>query len=46
MIKDGKVTVAEWAKFGGKCGILRGNGRPKKPSREVYVKEKEYAKSR
>ena len=46
MMKDGKVTVAEWAKFGGKCGILRGNGRPKKPSREVYVKEKEYAKSR
>ena len=46
MIKDGKVTVAEWAKFGGKLGILRGNGRPKKTSREVYVKEKEYAKSR
>ena len=24
MLKDGKVTVAEWAKFGSKLGILRG----------------------
>ena len=46
MLKDGKVNVAEWAKVGGKCGILTGNGRPKKSSREVYVKGKEYAKSR
>ena len=24
MLKDGKVSVAEWAKFGSKLGILRG----------------------
>jgi hypothetical protein len=24
MLKDGKVTVGEWAKFGSKLGILRG----------------------
>jgi len=24
MLKDGKVTVAEWAKFGSRLGILRG----------------------
>ena len=24
MLKDGKVRVAEWAKFGSKLGILRG----------------------
>ena len=46
MLKDGKVTVPEWATFGGKLGILTGNGRPKKSSREIYVKEKEHAKSR
>ena len=46
MLKDGKVNVAELAKFGGKSGILTGNGRPKKSSRQIYIKEKEYAKSR
>ena len=46
MMKDGKVNVSEWATFGGKLGILTGNGRPKNPSREVYVKGKECAKSR
>lgn len=30
MLADGKVTVPEWGKFGGKLGILRGNGRKKK----------------
>ena len=30
MFADGKVTVPEWGKFGGKLGILRGNGRKKK----------------
>ena len=24
MLKDGKVSVSEWAKFGSKLGILRG----------------------
>ena len=24
MLKDGKVTVGEWAKFGSKLGILKG----------------------
>ena len=24
MLEDGKVSVAEWAKFGSKLGILRG----------------------
>jgi len=24
MLKDGKVTVGEWAKFGSKLGVLRG----------------------
>jgi hypothetical protein len=24
MLKDGKVTVGEWARFGSKLGILRG----------------------
>ena len=24
MLKDGKVTVGEWAKFGSRLGILRG----------------------
>ena len=24
MMKDGKVTVAEWAKFGSKLGVLKG----------------------
>jgi len=24
MMKDGKVTVGEWAKFGSKLGILKG----------------------
>jgi hypothetical protein len=24
MLADGKVSVGEWAKFGGKLGILRG----------------------
>jgi hypothetical protein len=30
MLADGKVTVPEWGRFGGKLGILRGNGRKKK----------------
>ena len=24
MLKDGRVTVAEWAKFGSKLGVLKG----------------------
>jgi hypothetical protein len=31
MMADGKVTVAEWAKFGSKLGVLRGKGRPSAP---------------
>ena len=30
MFADGRVSVPEWGKFGGKLGILRGNGRKKK----------------
>ena len=30
MLADGRVTVPEWGRFGGKLGILRGNGRKKK----------------
>jgi hypothetical protein len=29
MMKDGKVTVGEWAKFGSKLGILTGPKRPR-----------------
>ena len=28
MLADGRVTVAEWAKFGSKLGILRGSSQP------------------
>ena len=27
MLKDGKVSVGEWAKFGSKLGILTGNNK-------------------
>ena len=30
MLADGKVTVPDWGRVGGKLGILRGNGRKKK----------------